>query len=135
MNEGIIPVVPFLILWGIILFMKFYASEKSDFLFPTENNVSAKMTWSQVFLENQVLFFSPPPVSELFRAQLLADWCLQCYSRVYVAKSTGSPKEEGLTWAGAGLHQHGDRRPTAHLLPTPVPQPGHWQQMQEDQSS
>lgn len=51
MNQGIIPVVPFLIVRGLILFMKFCASEKSGFLFSMENNISTKMTWSWVFLE------------------------------------------------------------------------------------
>lgn len=99
MNQRTIPGVPFLILWGIILFMKFYASEKSHFLFFfTENNISTKITWSQVFL---VKLFSSAPVPKLFRAQPLVDWCFQCFSSVYVAKSTGSPKEQDLAWVGA----------------------------------
>jgi len=31
--------------------MKFYASEKTDFLSSAENNISTKKPWSQVFVE------------------------------------------------------------------------------------
>lgn len=76
MSQRITTVMSFLILWGVILFMKFYASEKSDFLFAVENNISAN-TKPDIFLKSGAFFSvlppSHPPVPKLFRGQLLVN--------------------------------------------------------------
>lgn len=77
-SEPNILVVPSLIHWGIILFMKFCALEKSDFFFLFFSTLPHKRLGARSFQKIRCSF-SLPPALKLFWSQLPVDEYLKCY--------------------------------------------------------